>query len=422
MLPGGTATSASRPEPSTAHSDSRSVASTACTASSCRSPAGPSTRATSDRTAVADSGTTVVQAVGSQVAGSAGSATATRPRGASRSENSHSRPSRATQALVCASTPTCSGASRPSPCQVGQPDVVAGRGARRGRDDQPAAVPGQPDAVVVGRVQPVPVHQDVGGRVGADPVPEDPPVELLLPGRDLVRGQPAHVVQLLATGQPGDGGVAAAVDRTVEQLAGGHVEHEQLRLLVAAHRHLVGDPVALPGRRPRVEGGGARRVQRHRVDQHPLGAVEVADAQHGVLLAGVPPGGERPTGPPDRDADRAGTHQLAQPVGEGRAVGEGAQQLGGVVVLRGRPRRRPRVGRVLQPPVGVGDGVPVQVLDEVEAGGEADGVRVARGHLPTVTRTYDTPLPPVGASGAGWGCPWVAAPRRSGAHGGAPCR
>ena len=92
----------------------------------------------------------------------------------------------------------------------------------------------------------------------ADPVAPDAAVELLLAGGHLVGGQPAHVEQLLAAGQPGDGGVAAAVDRPVDDLAGGDVEDVEAGLLVAARGELVGQPVALPRRPTRRRASSSR--------------------------------------------------------------------------------------------------------------------------------------------------------------------
>ena len=121
--------------------------------------------------------------------------------------------------------PTASSARRRRPAprpagrravEVEQPHVVARCGAGAGGDDQPAAVRRHRAAVVVGRVEPLAPDQHVVGRVGADDVPPDPAVELLLARRHLARRQPADVEERLAAGHPGDGGVAAAVDRPVE--------------------------------------------------------------------------------------------------------------------------------------------------------------------------------------------------------------
>src|SRR3712207_7153419 len=54
--------------------------------------------------------------------------------------------------------------------------------------------------------------------------------------------------------------------------------HDALPIF-AADRELVGQPVALPGGLPGVERGGAGRVERGRVDQHPDGAVGLGHPQ-----------------------------------------------------------------------------------------------------------------------------------------------
>ena len=83
----------------------------------------------------------------------AGSATAIRPRGAPRSVNTYSRPSRPARTPVCASTPSCttrsSGAAGSDDRQVGQPQVVARRRAPGGGQEKPAPVPADRGAVVV---------------------------------------------------------------------------------------------------------------------------------------------------------------------------------------------------------------------------------------------------------------------------------
>jgi hypothetical protein len=88
-----------------------------------------------------------------------------------------------------------------------------------------------------------------------------------------------------------------------------------------------------------------------------------------VLLARVAARGEGALAAPDRDADGAGVHELLQSGGERLAQRESAEHLGGQRVLGLRPLPGARIGRVLEPPVRVGDVVSVQVLDEVEPGG-----------------------------------------------------
>ncbi len=203
-----------------------------------------------ESTSSGDSGTTSTQL---SYAGSAGSTRASRPRGASRSVLQVEQAVRAdpgVRAGVHADLHLRTAARRRRARSAIQ---TSSRGAvpadavtssqRPSRDTE--------HVVVVRRVEAGAVHLDVGGRVGADPVPPHPPVELLLAGRHRVRRQPPHVVELLAAGQPGDGGVAAAVDRAVQPLAGGDVEDVEPGLLVAAGGQLVGEPVALDGSAPR---------------------------------------------------------------------------------------------------------------------------------------------------------------------------
>jgi hypothetical protein len=161
--------------------------------------------------------------------------------------------------------------------EVGDPDVVPRRRTGRRGHHQPPAVPGHRDVVVVRGVEAGAVNLHVGRRVGSDPVPPHPPVELVLAVGHRIRRQPPHVVELVATGQPGDGGVAAAIDRPLQPLAGGDVEHEEHRLLVAAGGQLVGEAIALLARLRRIERRRAGRVERARVDQDALRPVRLHD-------------------------------------------------------------------------------------------------------------------------------------------------
>ena len=140
--------------------------------------------------------------------------------------------------------------------EVEQPDVVARRRAGAGRDEQPPAVRRDRAAVVVGRVQALAPDQDVLRRVG---VPTTCRQTRRWNGRlargHLVGRQPPDVEQGLAARHPRDGGVAAAVDRTVEQRAGRDVEHVQQRLLVAAGR-----TAGRPAGSPSFDGDQASRV------------------------------------------------------------------------------------------------------------------------------------------------------------------
>ena len=212
----------------------------------------------------------------------------------------------------------------PAGRQVGDPHAVPARGADVAGDQQPAAVPGDTDAVVgVLVVQAGAVDQRVLRGGGADPVPPDPAVEGLLAGRGLVLVHHPNEDQLLATGQPGHVRVAAAVDRRLDVAAGVNVEHVQHRVLVTAVGELVGQLPTLQIGHPGVQSGQPVGVEPGRVEQHPLGAVGLAQVQHRVLLAGLAAGEEGPAGPPQRRRHRAGGQQLAQRrrrTGPGRAA------------------------------------------------------------------------------------------------------
>ncbi len=224
---------------------------------------------------------------------------------------------------------------------------------------------------------------------------EDPAVELLLARRDLVGGEPADVDELLAPRQPGDGGVAAAVERAVDGLAGGDVEHVQQRLLVPAAGHLVGQQVPLLGGLPGVERGRARGVQRDDVEQDAAAAVALADVQDGVLLARLAAGREGPVAAPGGHAGGPGVEQGGEAGAQPVAPGQGVEVLADQALLGVRPGLRVGGGGVLEPAVGVGDGVAVQVVDQVQAG----GVGVGRHPLdPRSSRTSDRAAAPVQAA------------------------
>jgi hypothetical protein len=87
-----------------------------------------------------------------------------------------------------------------------------------------------------------------------------------------------------------------------------------------------------------------------------------------VLLTRVAARGEGALAPPHRDADRARMHQLLEARGELLAQRQGPEQLRGERVLCPRPGPGAGVRGILEPAVGVGDPVSVQVLDEVEPG------------------------------------------------------
>ncbi len=253
--------------------------------------------------------------------------------------------------------------------QVGQPQVITGRGALGRGDHQPAAVPADRGAVIVRLVPARAEDRRVLGVRGADGMQVDPAVELLFPGGDLARRELAHVVERHPARQPGHRGVPAAGDGAVHVSPGGDVHHPQHRLLVAGGGHLVGQQPSLLVRLPRVQRGQAGRIEGHRVDEHAFRLARPGGQQHPVLLPGQAAHEELPLAAPDRGADIAGFHQLAdpggQPVTRGQRRGLGGPQL----VLGRQPVLGLLAGGVLQPPVRVGDPVAVQVFDEVKAPG-----------------------------------------------------
>ena len=264
---------------------------------------------------------------------------------------------------------------RAAAIQVGDPDAVPARGAHVAGDQQPAAVPGHAHPVVgVLVVQTRAVDQLVLFGGGADPVPPDPAVEGLLAGWGLVLVDHPDEEQLgtrLAGvgGQPGHIGVAAAVDRRLDVEAGVDVEHVQRGVLVAAVRELVGQPATGQVGYPGIQRGQALGIERGRVQQHPFGAVALPQVQHRVLLAGIAAGEEGPPGSPQWNRHRTGGQQRVQGVREPLPAGQGIQPFAGQRVLGLRPGHGARILRVLQPTVGVGDAVTVQVLDQIEAFG-----------------------------------------------------
>jgi hypothetical protein len=217
--------------------------------------------------------------------------------------------------------------------EVGDPQVVAWSRARRCADGEPAPVARHRDPVVVVQVEAVAEDQGVRVRISAEAVQPDPPVVLLLAVGHLLGGQPPHVVVRLATRQPGDRGVAGAVDRAVHELFGLDVQHAQHRLFASALRQLVGQQRTLFAGLPAVQGGRAGGVEPHRVEQGALLARGIDGDQHGVLLPRRAPHQELTLTPPHRGADHAGTEQLADALLQPRARGPGGSCGAEQVVL-----------------------------------------------------------------------------------------
>ena len=284
--------------------------------------------------------------------------------------------------------------------EVEQPHVVARRGAGARAHGQPAAVQRHRAAVVVRRVEALAPHDDVLLDRRADDVAPDPAVELLLARGHLLRRQPAHVEERRAAGHPGDGGVAAAVDRPVDLLAGVDVEHLQQRLLVAAGRQLVrraaGPPCSAPRRR-----ASSRRTGRPAPGRRAPGRSRRGRASSSTACSW--PGSRRVEN--GRPARQAGAP--AEPAAS-RPLEQAAQPLApGQRRERARRRARPAPARqaavsgevgVLEPAVGVGDRVAVQVLDEVEPGGRrgtagraSAGARLGAAASSSMRRRADRP-------------------------------
>ena len=145
------------------------------------------------------------------------------------------------------------------------------------------------DAVVVGHGHARAKHNCVHVSWLTDTVQINAAVEVALAlGKQLGRDA-SHVVIGLATRHPGDGGVAAAVDRAFKYLTGGDIHDVEQGLLVASDRKLVRKPGALLRWLPRIECRATRGVQRHGIYEHSL-AGRVDEVQHGELLSGLSPG------------------------------------------------------------------------------------------------------------------------------------
>ena len=276
-----------------AQTDSRSVASTACTASTWRSPSGPSTRATSDRTASGCWGTTSCQAV-------------RRPGGRVRRIGDGEPPARGV-AVRHQPQPAVAGDPRRGlrvhadlevaqlavPGEVGDPHVVARRGAGRPGDDQPAAVAAG-------------VHAEVGGGVAALAVDEHVVVgRRRRPGGARPGGGTAP--RRRAPGPARGGGRRTARRRRAARRRGSSGSGRSARRRPRRWRRR-GRRGWTPRRRPWRAGRPAGRPPTT-ADQASsvvvpagssaigststrCGAVGLADAQHRVLLARVAAGGE----------------------------------------------------------------------------------------------------------------------------------
>lgn len=196
--------------------------------------------------------------------------------------------------------------------------------------------------------------------------------------RNLIRCEPAGVVERLAVRQPGDRRVAGAVDRPVHQFTGGDVDDPQPRFLGASLGKQVGQQRAVGGGLVSVERGQPRRVECAGVDEHPRvraprGAVvpgrrtgvrgrALARPEHGVFPAGFVPQEERAVPAPRGGAGVSGIGEFCEPDTEGLAprfvqpaLASGREEP---VLLLG-PGSCPRIVHILEPAVRIGDPVPV---------------------------------------------------------------
>jgi hypothetical protein len=237
----------------------------------------------------------------------------------------------------------------------------------------------------------------------ADPVQVDAAVVLLLSLRRRAGSKPAHVVERLAgrpaagarAGQPGNAGVAAAVNGAVHVPAGGHVHDPQLGLLVAALGELVGEQLPFGVRLPGIQRGDAGRVDRHRVDQDAFGrASSGSGEQHGVIRVRGAPEEELAVTAPGRRADRACPHELGDPPCQRVAAWQCRGMPGEQRVLRRQPRARLGGLRVLEPPVRIPYHAAGDLLGDLQPAG---GGEVQFGHArnPSGARTRSS-FPPCG--------------------------
>ena len=150
--------------------------------------------------------------------------------------------------------------------QVGDPQVVARLRALCGGHLEPAAITRHLDAVVVRHRHAGAENVRVAGGVGSHRVQKHSTVKSTLGLRQYFGRKAANVVEVLASGNPRNGGVAATIDRPVDHLAGGNVHHVEDRFFGPPFGYLVREPFALFGRLPRIQSGAAGGVEFHGVD------------------------------------------------------------------------------------------------------------------------------------------------------------
>ena len=198
----------------------------------------------------------------------------------------------------------------------------------------------------------------------------------------------AGVRERAAIRRPCDRRPARVGDRVREQLARLDVDDPQCRSLVAADRHAERDQMPVGGGVVPVERGGGVLEQRGRIDQRRRSGRGIGGGAHDqpeLRLAAASFEGEDPAaGDSTRRRDRRG--QELDEAGVHR--GSGWQGLEGVtssLVLNGDPCQGLGRGGIFEPPVGVGDLVPVKDVDDVAARSDGKGVEPKRAELRQVS-------------------------------------
>ena len=249
--------------------------------------------------------------------------------------------------------------------EVAQVQVVAGGGAQGHADAQPAPVVGCLHPEVRRLVHPLAEEQLVVGAGGTQAVAPHAAVELLLSRRHPLVGEPGHVDQLLAPGQPGHVGPPAEQDGAVDNGPGGGVHHVQHAFLPAPLGGDVGHPVPLLGDPHQVEGGGETGIDGRRVDEHLLAAVLARYHQDGMFLPRLAAPEERPAPDHGGQTDHPREQRL-QPRPQRVPSRHRVEHAPHQDVLLLAPALGAGIVHVLQPAIRIGHRVPVEHLHQVE--------------------------------------------------------
>ena len=172
--------------------------------------------------------------------------------------------------------------------QVGDPQVVARLRALCGGHLEPAAIARNFEAVVIRHRHTGAEDIRVADGVGPHCVQKHSTVKSTLGLGQYFGRKAANVVEAFASGNPGNGGVAATIDRPVDHLASGNVHHVEDRFFRPPFGYLVGEPIAFLRRLPRIQSGAAGGIEFHGIDQDSLGAIGLADKQNTELLTRLP--------------------------------------------------------------------------------------------------------------------------------------